>query len=196
MEGLLGFVLAALALAGSPGPATLSLAATGAAFGASRGLGYMVGINLGMVAVMAITASGVVGVLLAVPGATPVVTILASAYFAYLAYRIATAPPLNEATEQRQPSFAGGVFLSLINPKGYAAMAALFSGFVLVRRHVGLDVAAKMVVLAAIIAAVNIAWLLAGATLTRYFKEPGTNRLINVAFAVLLIASVIVALLV
>ncbi len=196
MEGLLGFVLAALALAGSPGPATLSLAATGAAFGAGRGVGYMVGINLGMVAVMAITASGVVGILLALPGATPIVTGMAAAYFAYLAYRIATAPPLVEGTEQRQPSFAGGIFLSLVNPKGYAAMAALFSGFVLVRQHVGLDVAAKMVVLAAIIAAVNIAWLLAGATLTRHFKEPTTNRLINVAFAILLIASVVVALLV
>jgi threonine/homoserine/homoserine lactone efflux protein len=196
LEGLLGFVLAALALAGSPGPATLSLAATGAAFGAGRGLGYMVGINHGMVAVMAITASGVVGVLLALPGATPIVTAVAATYFAYLAYRIATAPPLVEGTEQRQPSFAGGIFLSLVNPKGYAAMAALFSGFVLVRQHVGLDVAAKMMVLAAIIAAVNIAWLLAGATLTRHFKEPTTNRLINVTFAILLIASVVVALLV
>ena len=42
-KGLLGFVLAGFALAGSPGPATLSLAATGAAFGARRGLGYMTG---------------------------------------------------------------------------------------------------------------------------------------------------------
>lgn len=33
MEGLAGFILAALALTGSPGPANLSLAATGAAFG-------------------------------------------------------------------------------------------------------------------------------------------------------------------
>jgi threonine/homoserine/homoserine lactone efflux protein len=196
LEGLLGFILAGLALAGSPGPNTLSLAATGAAFGARRGLGYMTGINLGMVGVMAITASGVVGLLLAVPGATPVVIGVSSAYFAYLAYRIATAPPLIEGAEQRQPSFAGGIFLSLVNPKGYAAMAALFSGFVLVRQHVGLDVAAKIVVLVAIIVAVNIAWLLAGATLTRYFKEPATNRLINVTFAILLIASVIVALLV
>ncbi len=143
MEGLLAFVLAAIALAGSPGPATLSLAATGAAFGARRGLGYMTG----------------------------------------------------ESTEQRrQPSVGGGVFLSLVNPKGYAAMAALFSGFVLVRERIELDVAAKVTVLAAIIIAVNLAWLIAGAGLTRYFREPRTNRVINVAFAVLLVASVAFAL--
>jgi threonine/homoserine/homoserine lactone efflux protein len=107
MEGLLGFILAGFALAGSPGPATLSLAATGAAFGSRHGLAYMVGIDFGMVLVMAITASGVTGVLLALPGATPVVATLAALYFVYLAWRIATAPPLTEnAGERREPSFA------------------------------------------------------------------------------------------
>src|SRR5215212_8286093 len=141
-------MLAGLALAGSLGPATLSLTATGAAFGARRGFGYMTGINVGMFAVMVITASGVVGLLLAVPGATPVVSVLAGAYFLYLAYQIATAPPLSDASaEQSPPSLAAGVLLSLINPKGYAAMAALFSGFVLVRERVALDATVKLLVL-------------------------------------------------
>jgi threonine/homoserine/homoserine lactone efflux protein len=195
VEGLLGFLLAALALCGSPGPATLSLAATGAAFGARRGLGYMTGIDIGMVVVIAITASGVVGVLLALPGVKPVVTSLAVAYFVYLAWRIATAPPLAERTGQdRQPSFAGGVFLSLVNPKAYAAMAALFSGFVLVRERLELDAAAKLIVLIPIITAVNMSWLFAGAALTGFFREPRTNRAINVTFAILLVASVAFAL--
>ena len=196
MKGLLGFILAGLALAGSPGPATLSLAATGAAFGARRGFGYMTGINLGMVGVMAITACGIVGLLLALPGAMPVVIGLSSAYFAYLAYRIATAPPLAKAGEpHRQPSFLAGVILSLVNPKGYAAMAALFSSFVLIERRLEMDVAVKIALLAVIIAAVNIAWLMMGAVLTRFFRDPRSNRVINVTFAVLLIASVGVALL-
>ena len=67
-------------------------------------------------------------------------TTVAAGYFAFLAYRIATAPPLTENTEfGRQPSFAGGVFLSLVNPKAYAAMAALFSGFVLVPNRFALE---------------------------------------------------------
>ena len=196
MDGLLGFAVAGFALAGSPGPNTLSLAATGAAFGARRGVGYMAGVNIGMVAVMAITASGVVSLFLAAPGATPIVTTVAAGYFAFLAYRTATAPPLTENTEfGRQPSFAGGVFLSLVNPKAYAAMAALFSGFVLVPNCFALDATAKAIVLAAIITAVNLAWLIAGAALTRFFRDPHTSRAINVTFAVLLIASVALALL-
>jgi threonine/homoserine/homoserine lactone efflux protein len=191
MDGVLGFALAGLALAGSPGPATLSLAATGAAFGARRGLGYMTGIIIGMVLVMGIIATGVMGVLLAVPGAAPAVAVLAIAYFLYLAVRIAAAPPLSQRTsEDRQPSFAAGILLSLVNPKGYAAMAALFSGFVLVRDRLELDAAAKVVVLSGIITAVNAAWLVGGAALTRFFREPRTNRIINVTFAVVLVASV------
>jgi hypothetical protein len=48
-------------------------------------------------------------------------------------------------------------------------MAALFSGFVLVRDRLDLDAAVKVAVLAIIIAAVNIAWLVMGAALTRLF---------------------------
>ncbi len=197
MDGLLAFALAGFALAGSPGPATLSLAATGAAFGVRRGLGYMAGIVIGMAAVMGIAATGVVSLVLAVPGAPPVVAVLAAAYFVYLALRIAAAPPLAGRTEgQRPPSFGGGLFLSLVNPKGYAAMAALFSGFTLVRERLALDAAVKAAVLAAIITAVDIAWLFAGAALTRFFREPRINRAINLAFAALLLASVALALLV
>src|SRR4029450_2093601 len=148
MDRLLSFALAGLALPGSPGPATLSLAAAGAAFGARRVLGYMAGIVIGMIAVMGIAATGAIGVVLAIPGATPVVIGAAAAYFAYLAFRIATAPPLAEAAGAgRRPSFAGGLFLSLVNPKGYAAMAALFSGFALVRERLELDAVLKASVL-------------------------------------------------
>jgi threonine/homoserine/homoserine lactone efflux protein len=195
MENLPGFILAGIALAGSPGPATLSLAATGAAFGSRRGFAYMAGVNIGMVGVMAVTASGVTGVVLAVPGAARVVAALAALYFVYLAYRIATAPALtDEIGSRREPSFVAGLLLSLVNPKGYAAMAALFSGFVLIRARPDLDAALKLAVLLAIIVAVNIAWLWAGAALTRFFREPRTNRIVNVSFAILLLASVGVAL--
>jgi len=194
MEGLPGFLLASIALAGSPGPATLSLAAAGAAFGPRRVMAYLAGIVVGMVGVMAITASGVVGLLLAVPGVTPVVTIAAAAYFVWLAWRIATAPPLAESDgERRPPSFAGGFALSLVNPKGYAAMAALFSGFVLLRERLALDAGLKIALLTMVMVAVNLAWLVSGAALTRFFREPRSNRLINVAFAILLLASVALA---
>ncbi|HKS61684.1 MAG TPA: LysE family translocator [Xanthobacteraceae bacterium] len=193
MDGLPGFILAALALCGSPGPATVSLSATGAAFGPRRGVAYMSGIDAGMVVVMSLTAAGITGLVLAIPGAAPVVAVLAALYFVHLAWRIASAPPLQDTAQGSEPSFMAGVLLSLINPKGYAAMAALFSGFALVRGRPELDAALKLGVLVAIVASVNAAWLFAGAALTRFFREPRTSRIINVAFAILLVASVAAA---
>jgi threonine/homoserine/homoserine lactone efflux protein len=196
MDGLPGFILAGFALAGSPGPATLSLAAAGAAFGSRRSLGYMAGQIAGLIIVMGITASGMAGLLLAVPGVAPVVLAASAGYFVYLAIRIATAPPLTDAAiENRRPSFPAGFLLSLLNPKGYAAMAALFSGFILVRERIAMDAAMKMAILLAIIVTVDIAWLSAGAAMTALFRNARMNRIVNIGFAVLLVASVGAALL-
>jgi threonine/homoserine/homoserine lactone efflux protein len=197
MSELSSFVLAALALAGSPGPNTLSLAAVGAAFGRLRGMRYMAGLTLGMVFVIAIVGSGVSGVLLALPGAASVITLIAAAYFAYLAYRIATAPPLrSEVDAGAAPHWFEGTFLSLVNPKAYAAMAAMFSSFVLVSGDRISDSVTKAGVLMAVILGVNVGWLFVGAALTRVMRDARWSRLINIAFAVALVVSVVAAVLV
>lgn len=194
MDALPGFLTAAIALAGSPGPATLSLAAAGAAFGARQSIDYLAGIVVGMMAVMAIVASGMVGLLLAVPGVAPVVAALAALYFLWLAWRIATAPPLSEEGARGEPpTVAAGLLLSLVNPKGYVAMAALYSGFTLLPERLAADAALKLVVLTLVIGAVDVAWLLAGAVLTRFFRDPRSNRVINLAFALSLVGSVALA---
>jgi threonine/homoserine/homoserine lactone efflux protein len=197
VENLLSFLVANFALTGSPGPNTLSLAAAGAAFGIRRSLPFMAGLTVGMAGVMGVVATGVAAAVVAVPGVMPVLLAASMTYFGYLAYRIATAPALSEpAGTERTPSFAAGVLQCFINPKAYAAMAALFSGFVLVRDRVDLDVAAKMALTIAIIVVVNIIWLLSGAALTRLFRDPRSNRILNAGFALALVASVVLAFLV
>lgn len=197
MENLLSFIVANFALTGSPGPNTLSLAAAGAAFGIRRSLAFMTGLTAGMLGVMAVVATGIAAAVAAVPGVMPVLLVAAMAYFAYLAYRIATAPPpAVQADYGRNPSFAAGVLQCFINPKAYAAIAALFSGFVLVRDRVDLDAAAKITLTVAIILVVNIVWLLSGAALTRLFQDPRSNRILNLSFAAALVASVVLAFLI
>jgi threonine/homoserine/homoserine lactone efflux protein len=197
VENLLSFVVANFALTGSPGPNTLSLAAAGAAFGFRRSLAFMAGLTVGMIGVMGVVATGVAAAVVAVPGVMPVLLAASMIYFGYLAYRIATAPALAEpAGTERTPSFGAGVLQCFINPKAYAAMAALFSGFVLVRDRVDLDVAAKMALTIVIIVVVNIIWLLSGAALTRLFRDPRSNRILNASFALALVASVVLAFLV
>lgn len=191
MENVPSFVLAALALTGSPGPATLGLAAAGAAFGIRRSFALFAGILVGVLVVMMVTATGLTGLVLAQPGLGPVVSILAAGYMLYLAYRIATAPLPGESIDPgRAPGFVPGLFLGFGNPKAYAAMAALYSGFILIRDRPLADVAAKTVILVAVMILVDWVWLLVGSALTRAFRNPALGRAINIAFAVLLIASV------
>jgi threonine/homoserine/homoserine lactone efflux protein len=191
VEAVLGFVLATLALAGSPGPNTLGLAAVGAAFGQSRGLAYMAGVDLGMVLVIAIAGTGVGGLILALPGAAPVITVIAAAYFLYLAYKIATAPPLSgDATPGSEPKWYDGVVLSLVNPKAYAAMAAMFSSAALVEGDLLADGLSKAALLLMVIIVLNLGWLSAGAALTPLLRQERTSRIINIGFAVALLASV------
>lgn len=194
METYLSFIVAALALTGSPGPNTLSLAAVGAAFGFRRGLGFMLGLNFGMLLVIIIVGSGVAGLLFLVPGAGQAVIMLAAIYFIYLAYKIATAPPLSNDQDNRDPpKWYAAVFVSLANPKAYAAMAAMFSGFVLFVESSIVDIVLKSMILLLVLAFVNVLWLLVGAALTPLLRNPATSRVINVMFAVALIISVTVA---
>ncbi len=173
----------ALLLMGSPGPATMSLAATGAAFGVRRGTPYLAGIILGTTAVLAVVATGVTGIVFTIPGATPVIVGAAFAYILYLAYQIATAPPPQEASgSDAQPSLLGGLFLGVANPKAYAAIGAVYASAVLVADRPLLDAAMKFLLL-------NAFWLVVGETLSGALRRPGTARIVNISFAVLLVGS-------
>jgi threonine/homoserine/homoserine lactone efflux protein len=66
---------------------------------------------------------------------------------------------------------------------------------VLSREQPDLDAALKALLLIAVMFAVDLAWLVAGSALTGWFRDPAINRAINVAFALLLLASVGLALL-
>jgi len=66
--------LAAFPLMGSPGPATLSLAAMGSAYGVKKSMAYYCGIVLGTTGVLVLIATGLTGLLLAQPKLALLVT--------------------------------------------------------------------------------------------------------------------------
>jgi threonine/homoserine/homoserine lactone efflux protein len=188
-ENLTAFVIAAFALTGSPGPATLGLSAAAAAFGLRRSLMLMTGIIVGVLLVFAAAAAGLTGLILAQPLLGPLVKVASVLYMLWLAWSIATAPPLSDAPSGNAPSFWGGMFLGVGNPKAYAAMAALSSGFALAAAPI-VDALLKAGILLAVMIVVDLAWLLAGAALARTMRNPAWSRAINIAFAVALLASV------
>jgi threonine/homoserine/homoserine lactone efflux protein len=185
-------LLASLAIMGSPGPATISLTAAGSAYGVRRSLGYLAGIVLGTTFVLLAVASGITFALLAVPALRIALIALSAAYIVWLAYRIATAPALAGATAARPPTIAAGALLGAANPKAWIAIAAVFAS-VRVASGAAADAGAKIVLLAAMIVAINTLWLLAGASIAPLLRDPGRARTVNVALAIALVAATALA---
>jgi threonine/homoserine/homoserine lactone efflux protein len=169
------------------------MAAVGAAFGLRRSIGYFSGLVAGTIAVLVAVATGVVSLLLSVPHAAPVLVAASAAYILYLAYRIATAPPLSKLCgDIAAPSFAGGFALAIANPKAYVAIAAVFAGTTLADDPAP-DALLKTTILAVMIVAIHMAWLLAGTVFSRVFYDPVYARIANAVFAVTLVVTAAIA---
>jgi threonine/homoserine/homoserine lactone efflux protein len=191
---LLGLMLMSTVVMGSPGPATISVTAIGAAFGFRASLGYASGIVLGTFVVLLVVATGLMAVLVSVPTLAPVVAVASAAYILYLAFKIATAPPLAANDDQAaRPTFLAGFLLAIANPKAYVAIAAVFAGASSTSGAGGLGVGFKLAVLAVTIIAIHAVWLLAGAAFARFLHKPVASRIINLVFAVTLVLTTVLA---
>jgi threonine/homoserine/homoserine lactone efflux protein len=194
MPALASLILASLIVMGSPGPSTMSVTAVGAAFGFRRSLAYLAGLILGTVAVLVAVAAGVVAMLLSAPALAPLLVAASAAYIVYLAFKIATAPPLSgQDPAVRAPSFAGGFLLGVANPKAYLAIAAVFAGTTLAVESRLLEATLKTAVLAIMIVVIHVVWLIAGVSLSRLLQHPVSARIVNLLFAAILIGTTIMA---
>jgi threonine/homoserine/homoserine lactone efflux protein len=192
---VLPLVLTSLAIMGSPGPATISLTAAGSAYGVRRSLGYLLGIIVGTTVVLLAVATGVTATLLAVPALRTVLIGVSAAYLLWLAYHIATAPPLgNQTSNSPAPSLAGGTLLGIANPKAYVAIAAVYASAHVGSRQVE-DAAAKVVILAAMIVVINGTWLLIGSFFAPLLRDARRARIVNIGLATALVAATILAVL-
>ena len=133
LSNVLVLLLAAFPLMGSPGPATLSLAAMGSAYGVNKSIPYYAGIVAGTIGVLIMIGLGLTSILLAQPKLAMIISLAAAIYILYLAFKIATAPVgRQKSTNTTAPSMQSGFLLAIANPKAFAAIGAVYSGNVLV----------------------------------------------------------------
>lgn len=193
-SSLLLLWLAAFPLMGSPGPATLSLAGLGSAYGFRSGLPYLGGIVLGTTCVLLMIASGVTALILTVPGLVTALTAVAAAYILYLAWKIASAPvgvrPVGAGTA---PGFLPALALAVANPKAFAAIGAVFTSQTLLPGDRVADSLVKIAALTLVIVVVNTSWLAFGSLFARLLCDPRLGRAVNIAFAAMLLVSVALA---
>lgn len=185
-----GLALASAAVTGTPGPTNLSLLAAASTYGVGRCRRYLLGIIGGTLIVVVAAAAGVTAMLRAVPVLAPVELVAGTLYILWLAYHIATAPPLASSPRGQRdaPSWLGGLLLGVANPKAWIALAAVFStsqgegtGLVAMGARVG--------VVAVMVCAACVTWLVAGRAVAPLFSAPRRARVVNVCLATALVAT-------
>jgi threonine/homoserine/homoserine lactone efflux protein len=178
---------------GTPGPATIGLVAAGSARGVRGSLPFLAGIVTGTVVVLVLVAAGITTALLAVPAVRPFLLALSAGYILRLAYKVATAPPLEDGGTAAF-SLGSALTLAIANPKAWVAIAATFASAHLAE-SAALDAAAKLALLTVMIVILMTVWLLAGRSLASVLRRPRQARVVNVALAVLLVAATTLAVL-
>ncbi|MGI9419932.1 MAG: LysE family translocator, partial [Geminicoccaceae bacterium] len=192
---MLAFTAAAFFLLITPGPGVLTTAGVGSAFGFRAGLPYLSGIVFGSLLVMAAVATGLAAFLLSYPPVRTVLLVLSAAYLLYIAGRIAlTGSRVAFIAAERPLGFANGVALQIVNPKAYAVLTTLFTGFAFYPANTALEALMKAAVFTTISVPVHVLWLYAGDSLKRLALGAGMTRAINIAMAAAMLAVVALAL--
>ena len=190
-EAIIALTIAATMLLGSPGPATLSLAAVGATFGVYKGLHYLAGILLGLICAMTGAVFGVATIFVQWPQAKLVVQVLGAIYLFYIAFKIATAPVLmnGEYSNEDMPGFRDGFVLNLLNPKAYAAFFVLFSQFLLPFETTPAQYFAASLVIFAVAVVVDCIWLAIGSAIRSIFSHPRSARPTRLLFGLSIVVA-------
>jgi threonine/homoserine/homoserine lactone efflux protein len=187
IEAYLNLIVFAFLLLGSPGPAPMAVAATGAVFGFRAGLNFVIGLVLGFTVVLLLQAWGISWLFQKYPHLQPWIQWLGVGYIMFLAWKIGTATPQLKSTLQQAPTLFDGMILNVINPKAYAALLVIYVEFLL--PHESIPVAWFMTGLVCwlLVVVIDLAWLLLGQVLQPLMTEPTRARRIRWSFAVAMV---------
>lgn len=192
---MLSFLTATFLLIITPGPGVLTTAGIGAAYGYRSGTRFLLGLWIGTNLVSIAVVSGLATLLLATDWLRTLLLLASAGYLGYLAARIAFAgSTVSFIAARRQPGVLDGVLLQAINPKAYAVNSTLFSGFAFLPHDLFTETLIKFAIMNLLWVPVHFAWLAAGVNLKRLALSGRTQRAINVAMGVSMMAVVALAL--
>jgi threonine/homoserine/homoserine lactone efflux protein len=185
---VLVFVLVATV---SPGGATTLATASGLQFGLRRSLPLLLGIAAGLTTLAVVASLGLAGVLFQVPHLELVVRVLGSVYLLWLAWTIGRngAPGGTTLAEPRR--FGTGVLLLWLNPKAWAITLSAAGAFA-----ASVDGPFRLAALlggafAVCATASQLLWCGLGGAVARLLSKPWHWRALNLALAVLVVASIV-----
>lgn len=185
LTALLGFAFVATV---TPGPNNLMLMASGANFGFRRTLPHMLGI-VGGVSVMAfLVGAGLMALFDILPALNLVLKVVSVGYLLWLAFKIATAAPVEERDPDGRPMtlFQAATF-QWVNPKAWAMCLSAITLYAPDRSLLSVAIVAGAFALVSFPAISVWAWL--GTVVRQWLSNATRLRVFNITMATLLVAS-------
>ncbi len=191
VEPFLPFLLFVLAVYATPGPATLSIAASGAAYGFRSTVSYIAGIILGMVIIFLLVIAGLGALFVTYPMVHIAFKWISFMYILYLAYKIAFSKKGEINTSSKPLGFLNGISLSSLNPKAYFAIIATATQFAVPGERYFQSCMVLIVWIALLTFIINFSWAYAGVLIGSRTKNQKRAMYLNWLFASLLVISVL-----
>lgn len=169
---LLPFVLAGMALWGTPGPNNMMLAYSGATFGVRRTLPHVAGIACGGLLLMSLVLAGL-GPLIGVwPISFTLLKLVGSAWLLWIRWQMAQVGGAQEQQSRQPMKFMAALLFQIANPKAISAKLAL-SGLLYVAGASHPGAIGKGVVWTPFLNALCVSlWMLAGRAIRRLLSTP------------------------
>jgi len=179
-----------LAFYATPGPATISLVATGASYGFKNSIPYILGLILGIGVTLFVSSMGLVYLITQNEILFIVFKYISLGYMLYLVYKIWNTGDVNSETS-KVLTFKDGLILNSINPKAYIGAFAILTQFVNSKAVILQNEFLVSGIIFVLVSLIDFAFCYLGEVVFGLIAKKQTISKVNKAMAILLLISVI-----
>ena len=191
-ELFISFVVFGVIAAVTPGPNNVMLTTTGLNFGVRRGLPHLLGICIGFPVMLALIGLGFGTLFELYPVLHEIIKVVGILYLLWLAWKIATTRGGIDRIERSKPiNFWQAAAFQWVNPKAWIMGSSALAAYTSLDDSFFLQVAIICITFFFITLPCAGVWLVFGAGLQRYLRDPKHLRIFNIAMALLLVASIL-----
>lgn len=188
IESILLLAAMSVLLIGSPGPAAMALAATGASHEIHKGYRLVLGLICGVLLTGLLTSLGILTLLNRWPQAKLSMQFIGGAFVLVMAIRMLRLPiETQESVKRAHFGYRSGILMNVLNPKAYAVFMLLISHFMppIANQWLFVGVLELVALLAAVI--VTFGWLFIGNLLGRFISTARGRQTMQRIFACLMV---------
>ena len=176
----------------TPGPNIVMLTTTGLNFGVRRGIPHLAGICIGFPIMLALIGLGFGTLFQLYPILHDAIKIVGIVYLLYLAWKIATTRSSSGSDQRTKPiNFWQAAAFQWVNAKAWIMGSSALAAYTTLDDNFFIQVLIICITFMVITIPCAGVWLVFGAGLQRFLRDPKHLQLFNIAMALLLVASIL-----